>query len=185
MTAHILIASPKAETLAKTKPISNSAFVILHGTLSNEGCVMTGSGFERDPIELKARVFATESEAIAAIDEGRVTHSEAIIIAAAGHEDMSDIFDAITRANLRDIALMSNGHFVPNTHGIVISHLGASIRYVQNFDVITIDIKGRRLDIDADLKARRNDLPISFTKGGFGPSQKYAAMLSKTTPDAA
>lgn len=167
-----------------TTPSASSGFVILHGSLSPEGCVMKGSGFDRDPHEAKARVFATESDAIAAVSDGRVASGEAIVIAAADAGEMSAIFSAITAAGIRDIALISNGSFANHTHGITINHVGRAIRYVQNFDTITIDIRNRRLDIDADLTARRNDAPRGTKiKNGFGPMEKYAAMISSATEE--
>lgn len=172
MNAHARIIDPAA------LPASN--FVILHGSLSPEGCVMTGGGFERDPHEARARVFAMESDAIAAITEGRVAHGEAIVIAAADEAEMSAIFGAIEAAGLRDISLISNGRFAASSEGIVIGHVGKAIRYVQNFDAITIDIKNRRLDIDADMVARRADGPRgSKVKNGFAPMGKYAALMAE------
>ncbi|MDC7683299.1 dihydroxy-acid dehydratase [Asticcacaulis sp. BYS171W] len=158
---------------------SSSNFVILHGSLSPEGCVMTGGGFERDPHEARTRVFAVEADAIAAIEEGRVANGEAIVIAAADDAEMSAIFAAIDTAGLRDIALISNGRFAPSSNGIVIGHVGKAIRYVQNFDTLTIDIKNRRIDIDADIVARRNDAPRETkVKNGFAPMGKYAAIMA-------
>ncbi|WP_219993536.1 dihydroxy-acid dehydratase [Asticcacaulis tiandongensis] len=161
-------------------------FVILHGSLAREGCVMTGAGFGRDPFEAKARVFATEAGAIAAITDGRVASGEAIIIAAADEAEMSAIFAALSSAELKDIALISNGKFAPSTNGITISHVGKSIRYVQNADTITIDIKGRRLNIDADLTIRSGEAPAATVNGGkvkngFAPLAKYAAMLDSAS----
>lgn len=172
MNAHARIIDPAA------LPASN--FVILHGSLSPEGCVMTGGGFERDPHEARARVFAMESDAIAAIQQGRVAHGEAIVIAAADDAEMTAIFGAIIEAGLRDISLISNGRFAATPEGIVIGHVGKAIRYVQNFDTITIDIKNRRLDIDADMVARRADGPRSAkVKNGFAPMGKYAALMAE------
>ncbi|MFT4090934.1 MAG: dihydroxy-acid dehydratase [Asticcacaulis sp.] len=161
-------------------------FVILHGSLAREGCVMTGAGFGRDPFEAKARVFATEAGAIAAIADGRVASGEAIIIAAADDAEMSAIFAALSAASLKDIALISNGKFAPSTNGITINHVGKAIRYVQNADTITIDIKGRRLNIDADLTTRSGEAPVAAANGGkvkngFAPLAKYAAMLDSAS----
>lgn len=172
MNAHARIIDPAA------LPASN--FVILHGSLSPEGCVMTGGGFERDPHEARTRVFAMESDAIAAIQQGRVAHGEAIVIAAADEAEMTAIFGAIAEAGLRDISLISNGRFAAASEGIVIGHVGKAIRYVQNFDTITIDIKNRRLDIDADMVARRADGPRGAkVKNGFAPMGKYAALMAE------
>ncbi|WP_298329915.1 dihydroxy-acid dehydratase [Asticcacaulis sp.] len=176
MNAHARIIDPAA------LPASN--FVILHGSLSPEGCVMTGGGFERDPHEARARVFAMESDAIAAIQQGRVAHGEAVVIAAADDAEMTAIFGAIAEAGLRDISLISNGRFAAASEGpregIVIGHVGKAIRYVQNFDTITIDIKNRRLDIDADMVARRADGPRGAkVKNGFAPMGKYAALMAE------
>lgn len=160
-------------------------FVILHGSLAPEGCVMTGAGFGRDPFEAKARVFATEAGAIAAITDGRVASGEAIIIAAADEAEMAGIFAALACAELKDIALISNGKFAPSTNGITINHVGKAIRYVQNADTITIDIKGRRLNIDADLGARNGETAANISggkvKNGFAPLAKYAAMLDSAS----
>jgi len=155
-------------------------FVILHGALSPEGCVMTGGGFERDPHEARARVFATEADAIAGVREGRVANGEAVVIAAADQAEMEGIFAAIAEAGLKDITLISNGRFMPSAEGIVIGHVGRMIRYVQNFDTITIDIKNRRIDIDADLVARCAEAPRrAKVKNGFAPMGKYAALMAE------
>lgn len=170
----------------KTETSDTHDFVILHGTLAPEGCVMQGAGFSRDPYQARARVFATETAAIAAIDEGRVASGEAIVIAAADTGEMSAIFAAIARSGLKDIALISNGRFADTGKATTISHAGRLMRYVQNADTITIDIKGRRLDIDADIEARCAQAPLEKpgggkVKNGFAPLAKYAAMLSSAT----
>ncbi|MFT3996883.1 MAG: dihydroxy-acid dehydratase [Asticcacaulis sp.] len=176
MNAQIRIIDPAALASQNSGP----NFVILHGALSPEGCVMTGGGFERDPHETRARVFAMESDAIAAIGEGRVANGEAIVIAAADDAEMSAIYAAIADADLKDITLISNGRFAPSNEGIVIGHVGRMIRYVQNFDTITIDIKNRRIDIDADLTARRAEAPRDTkVKNGFAPMGKYAALMAE------
>jgi len=156
-------------------------FVILHGSLAPEGCVMTGQGFGQDPFEARARVFATEAGAIEAIADGRVASGEAIIIAAADDTEMSAIFAALAAAALKDIALISNGKFAASGNGITINHVGKAIRYVQNADTISIDIAGRRLNIDADLAARSGETPRGKVKNGFAPLAKYAAMLDSAS----
>lgn len=172
-----------AQTQIKTDETGNG-FVILHGSLAPEGCVMKGAGFERDPYEAKARVFATEAGAIAAIADGRVASGEAIVIAAADASEMSAIFASLERSGLKDVALISNGVFGPNGNGITISHVGKAIRYVQNADTITIDIKGRRIGIDADISARSGETVRGVVKNSFAPLAKYAAMLSSASDTA-
>ena len=59
------------------------------------------------------------------------------------------------------IALLTDGRFSGATHGLMVGHVapeaanGGPIAFVRDGDVITLDVKARRLDVAANLDERR------------------------------
>jgi dihydroxy-acid dehydratase len=110
--------------------------------------------------------------------------------------EMLAVTAALIGAGLGDsVALLTDGRFSGATHGLCIGHIapeahvGGPIALIQDGDRITIDVAARRLDVDADLKSRREKWKAPsprFVRGVFG---KYirevgsAAQGASTQPD--
>jgi len=91
-----------------------------------------------------------------------------------------------------EVALLTDGRFSGATHGLMAGHvapeaaLGGPIALVRDGDRITIDVAARRLDVDADLAARRAEppppaRPVRYARGVMA---KYAALVSSASEGA-
>ena len=187
------------QTTAHTQ---HGGFAILHGTLAPEGCVARLDGFS-DPrssseavaqsiaFDGPARVFSSIAEAIDGIDSGRVRSCDIIIIrhddamdAIFATDDMGAVCDALAARGLERVTVITDGR-AGNAQGAAIignvapsAAAGGPIAYVNDDDIIHIDIAGRRIDVMADIEIRKGG---RRKKASFAPADRYAAMLSQNT----
>ena len=90
------------------------------------------------------------------------------------------------------IALITDGRFSGATHGLMAGHVAPEaaddgpIAYVQDGDVITFDVAARRLDVNADIDARRKAAPARPRPHRYthGVIAKYAALVSSASEGA-
>jgi dihydroxy-acid dehydratase len=162
----------------------NGHLQILYGNLATEGAVAKITGKEGTVFKGPAKVFDSEELTLKAIEEGRVTHGDVVVIrfegpkGGPGMREMLSITSAIMGAGLgKSVALITDGRFSGGTHGFVVGHItpeaqmGGNLALVQEGDVITIDAEKNKLDVhvsDAELARRRATWvqpPPKFTKG--------------------
>jgi dihydroxy-acid dehydratase len=85
------------------------------------------------------------------------------------------------------IALITDGRFSGATHGLMVGHVapeaaaGGSIALVRDGDVITLDVKARRLDVEADLESRRAQWKPPAPHYKTGVMAKYAKLVSSAS----
>jgi len=180
---------------------TQGGFAILHGTLAPEGCVARLDGFTDQAFDGPARVFTSVRDAIDGIERGRVRACDIVIIrhddtldAIFATDDMGAVSDAVAAKGLERVTLITDGR-AGNAHdddkrektGTIgnvspSAAAGGPIAYVNDDDIIHIDIAGRRIDVMADIDFRRS----SWRKGGrrkkasFAPADRYAAMLQES-----
>ncbi len=143
-------------------------FAILRGSLAPEGCVVKLAGHDRSRHEGPARVFDGEEQAFAAVQAGAIRPGDVVVIryegprGGPGMREMLAVTAALVGRGLGDsVALVTDGRFSGATRGLMAGHvapeaaLGGPIAYVREGDVVRFDIAARRLDVDADLAARR------------------------------
>src|SRR5262249_1599917 len=134
---------------------------ILRGNLAPGGCVIKISGQSRYTHRGPARVFEREEDAFRAVKEGKIKPNDVIVIrtespkGGPGMREMLHVTGALQGAGLGDsVALMTDGRFSGATHGFMIAHIvpeaveGGPIAGLRNGDVIAIDVKKRRLDVE-------------------------------------
>jgi dihydroxy-acid dehydratase len=134
---------------------------ILRGNLAPEGCVVKLAGHERRHHEGPARVFEGEEAAMEAVTHGGVSKGDVVIIrnegpaGGPGMREMLAVTAAINGAGLgEDVVLLTDGRFSGATHGFMAGHLapeavrGGPIAAVQDGDTVTVDVDGRRIDVD-------------------------------------
>ena len=178
---------------------SRGGFAILRGSLAPEGCVVKLSGHDRNEHTGPARVFDSEEEAFAAVQGQRVQPGDVVVIryegprGGPGMREMLGVTAALVGQGLGDsVALVTDGRFSGATHGLMAGHVapeavdGGPIAFVRDGDRITFDVATRRLDVDADLEARRRDSPPPprpprYTRGVMA---KYAALVSSASQGA-
>ncbi|GEO96286.1 dihydroxy-acid dehydratase [Kocuria turfanensis] len=166
---------------------------ILHGSLAPEGAVVKSAGFDAETFEGPARVFEREQPAMDALEAGRITAGDVLVIryegpkGGPGMREMLAITGAIKGAGLgKDVLLLTDGRFSGGTTGLCIGHIapeavdGGPIALVRDGDRIRVDLTTRRLDLQVDeeeLARRRSGwapLPPQFEGGVLG---KYAKLV--------
>jgi len=174
-------------------------FAILRGSLSPAGCVVKLAGHDRNEHRGPARVFDGEEAAFAAVQAGAIKPGDVVVIrhegprGGPGMREMLGVTAALIGQGLGDsIALVTDGRFSGATYGLMAGHVAPEaaddgpIAYVQDGDTITFDVKARRLDVDADLEARRRERPATprppkYTRGVLA---KYAALVGSASEGA-
>ena len=170
-------------------------FAILRGSLAPEGCVVKLAGHDRQSHRGPARVFDGEEAAFAAVQAGAIQPGDVVVIrregprGGPGMREMLAVTAALIGRGLGDsIALVTDGRFSGATHGLMAGHVapeaadGGPIAYVRDGDVITFDVAARRLDVDADLTARRPS--PAQEKPLRGVMAKYAALVASASEGA-
>jgi dihydroxy-acid dehydratase len=174
--------------------------VILRGNLAPEGCVVKVAGEERRKHTGPARVFGSEEECFAVVEEQGIKAGDVVVIrnegpsGGPGMREMLQVTAALVGEGIGDqVALLTDGRFSGATHGLMAGHVapeanrGGPIAAVQDGDEITIDIDARRLDVDLPDEeiARRveaYDPPEPRYKRGV--MAKYAASVSSASEGA-
>jgi dihydroxy-acid dehydratase len=170
-------------------------FAILRGSLAPEGCVVKLAGHGRQQFSGPARVFDREEAAFAAVQEGRIQKGDVVVIrgegpvGGPGMREMLAVTAALVGRGLGDdIALVTDGRFSGATHGLMVGHvspeaaLGGPIARLRDGDRVTLDVATRRLDVDADLSARRDGYHgRARPRGVLG---KYVASVSSASEGA-
>ncbi|MEJ5249623.1 dihydroxy-acid dehydratase [Caldilinea sp.] len=168
-----------------SNPIKKTGHLqILYGNLATEGAVAKITGKEGTRFTGPAKVFDSEELTLKAIEEGRITHGDVVVIryegpkGGPGMREMLSVTSAIMGAGLgKSVALITDGRFSGGTHGFVVGHItpeaqvGGNLALVQDGDLITIDAENNRLELhvsDEELARRRaawQAPPPKFTKG--------------------
>jgi dihydroxy-acid dehydratase len=162
---------------------------ILKGNLAPEGAVAKITGKEGLRFTGPAKVFDSEEEMLAALEQKKIVKGDAIIIryegpkGGPGMPEMLTPTSAIMGAGLgTDVALMTDGRFSGGSHGFIVGHVtpeaqgGGPIALVRNGDMITIDAETNRIDMavsDADLARRRAEYRDPPYKARRGTLYKY------------
>ncbi len=163
---------------------------ILHGSLAPDGAVVKTAGFDAQVFEGTARVFDGERAALDALEDGTITHGDAVVIryegpkGGPGMREMLAITGAIKGAGLgKDVLLLTDGRFSGGTTGLCVGHVapesvdGGPIAFLRDGDRIRLDVANRTLDvlIDSDDFASRR---VGFTP----PPPRYTTgVLAKYT----
>jgi dihydroxy-acid dehydratase len=88
------------------------------------------------------------------------------------------------------IALITDGRFSGATHGLMVGHVapeaahGGPIAFVRDGDIITLDVRARRLDVQADLEERRKQWKEPTPRYTSGVMAKYAKLVSSASEGA-
>jgi len=174
--------------------------VILKGNLASEGSVGKVAGHERMIHRGPARVFDREEDAFAAVKAGKIRPADVVVIryegpkGGPGMREMLGVTSALQGAGLGDsVALITDGRFSGATHGFMVGHVAPEaaargpIAVLRNGDMIVIDIKRRRLDVELSQRELRKRLAKwrppkpRYTTGVMA---KYARLVSSASEGA-
>jgi dihydroxy-acid dehydratase len=181
-----------------SKPIKpNGGLAILRGTLAPEGCVVKLAGHERLLHSGPARVFDSEEAAFEAVQNRKIKPGDVVVIryegpkGGPGMREMLAVTGALVGQGLdNSIALITDGRFSGATHGFMVAHVapeaanGGPIAFVRDGDAITIDVRAKRLDVQANLADRRGEWKPPAPKYTTGVMAKYAKLVSSASDGA-
>jgi len=176
---------------------SEGGIAILRGNLAPDGCVIKLSGQKKYAHRGPARVFEREEDAFAAVKKGKIKPNDVIVIryegpkGGPGMREMLHVTGALQGAGLGEsVALMTDGRFSGATHGFMIAHIvpeaadRGPIAAVKSGDIINIDVKKRRLDMEVPAGEIRKRLAKwkaprpRYTTGVFAKYAKTVAHAS-------
>ncbi len=174
--------------------------VILRGNLAPEGCVVKVAGEERKKHTGPARVFGSEEECFAVVEQQGIKPGDVVVIrnegpsGGPGMREMLQVTAALVGEGIGDqVALLTDGRFSGATHGLMAGHVapeairGGPIAAVQDGDQITLDIDARRLDVDlSDEEIAKRVEAYEPPKPRYerGVMAKYAASVSSASEGA-
>jgi dihydroxy-acid dehydratase len=170
---------------------------ILYGNLATEGAVAKITGKEGLRFSGPAKVFDSEELTLEAIQAGKVTHGDVVVIryegpkGGPGMREMLSITGAIMGAGLgKSVALITDGRFSGGTHGFVVGHItpeaytGGGLALVQDGDIVTIDADNNTLSMDvsdAEMARRRAAWRAPTPRVTKGVLYKYLKAVSSAS----
>jgi dihydroxy-acid dehydratase len=173
---------------------------ILRGNVAPGGCVIKLSGQTKYLHRGPARVFEVEEAAFKAVKEGKIKPNDVIVIrnegpkGGPGMREMLHVSGALQGAGLgHTVALMTDGRFSGATHGFMIAHIvpeaadRGPIAAIRNGDIIVIDVKKRRLDVEisaAEMKKRLAKWKAAKPRYTSGVFYKYAITVAHASDGA-
>lgn len=169
---------------------------VLRGNLAPDGCVVKRSAVAKEMLvhEGPAKVFDSEEEAIASIYKGEIVKGDVVVIryegpsGGPGMREMLSPTSAIAGMGLdKDVALITDGRFSGATRGAAIGHVspeavrGGLIAYVQNGDIISINIPEYKIELkvdDTEIEKRKNETTLKIKTDIKGCLKRYSEMVS-------
>ena len=175
----------------------NGGLAILYGSLAPEGCVVKLAGHERVLHSGPARVFDSEEAAFEAVQNRKIHPGDVVVIryegpkGGPGMREMLAVTGALVGQGLDEsIALITDGRFSGATHGLMVGHvapeaaIGGPIALLRDGDIITLDVRARRLDVKANLEERRGEWKPPAPNYTSGVMAKYAKLVSSASQGA-
>ena len=189
------VPAPGAQDVVR--PVSDpfkprGGYSILYGDLAPEGCILKLAGHGIEHFEGTARVFDSEEAAFNAVQARQIHAGDVVVIrfegpaGGPGMREMLAVTAALVGQGLgNDVALITDGRFSGATHGFMVGHIspeaarGGPIAKLRDGDRVRIDVKTRRIDVDADLRTR----PTAriTPRVATGVLAKYAAQVSSAS----
>lgn len=169
---------------------------MLFGNIAPKGATIKVGGV--DPsikvFKGKAICFSTHDEAVAAIDDHRVTRGHVVVIRYEGPkggpgmpEMLAPTSSIVGRGLGKEVALITDGRFSGATRGIAVGHIspeaaaGGPISLIEDGDEIIIDLVQRKIDMavsDEELEQRKKRVPKFKAKVTTGYLARYTALVT-------
>ena len=173
-----------------TNPLkATGGMMILKGNLAAEGCVVKLVGHKKLFFEGPARVFDSEEDAFAAVEDRTIQPGEVVVIryegpkGGPGMREMLAVTAAIAGTELaEEVALITDGRFSGATRGLSVGHVapeaavGGAIAAVRNGDKITLDVERRELRLnvsEVEIEARLRNWKAPEPRFKRGVFAKY------------
>ena len=189
------------------RPIDNpysadGGIAVLKGNLAPDGCVVKRSAVAQEMMVHTgpARVFDSEDDAIEAIYAGKIVAGDVVVIryegpkGGPGMREMLNPTSAIAGMGLdKEVALITDGRFSGATRGASIGHvspeaaLGGPIAFIQEGDMVSIDIPNCKIDMQVDeatLAARKAAWVCPEPRIKTGYLARYAKLVGSAAKGA-
>jgi len=173
---------------------------VLRGNLAPEGCVVKLAGHDRLYHRGPARVFDSEKDSFAAVQEGKIASGDVVVIryegpaGGPGMQEMLGVTAALVGRGMdEEVALITDGRFSGATHGFTVGHIapeafrGGPIGLLRDGDTIVLDVEARRLDVelsDDELARRKAEWWQPEPRYKTGAFAKYAQTVSSASEGA-
>jgi dihydroxy-acid dehydratase len=191
---------PKNQEVVRplSNPMSpNGGLAIVRGNLAPEGAVVKIAGKKVLTFKGTAKVFDSEEAAFDAVEHGRITAGDVVVIryegpkGGPGMREMLGVTGALQGAGLGEtVALLTDGRFSGATHGLMAGHVapeaaaGGPIAAVKDGDIIIFDIPNRQLRVevsDKELADRLSKWKAPAPLFTTGVMAKYAKLVSSAS----
>jgi dihydroxy-acid dehydratase len=175
---------------------------VLSGSLAPDGAIVKRIGVHESAWHFngKARIFESEEDAGSAIMEGRVKPGEVLIIRYEGPKGGPGMREMLTPTSVlagrgldAQCALITDGRFSGGTRGLCIGHVspeaaeGGPIAFVQNGDIIEIDLIRKSIDLKVsprELEKRKRAWKRPEPKIKTGYMARYAEKVTSAATGA-
>ncbi|MCK4267275.1 MAG: dihydroxy-acid dehydratase, partial [Actinomycetia bacterium] len=175
---------------------ATGGLAVLRGNLAPDGAIVKQSAVRKEMLTHTgpARVFDTEEDAAQAIMTGGAKSGDVIIVryegpkGGPGMREMLTLTSTLAGMGLdAKVALITDGRFSGGTRGAAIGHVspeameGGPIAYIQDGDIIEIDILSRKLNAqvsEAEMTARAKLWRQPERKITKGYLSRYADIVS-------
>ena len=185
------------------RPLDNpiheeGGIAILKGNIAPRGSVVKQGAVDEDMMihEGPARVFDSEDECVDAVFNNEIKEGDVVVIryegpkGGPGMREMLNPTSAISGMGIKSVALITDGRFSGGTRGPCIGHVSPEamargpIAALKDGDIIKIDMKARKLDVELDeteIKKRLEDvkMPDKKVKGWLSRYRKLASSADK------
>ena len=172
------------------RPFKASGHIrILKGNLAPGGAVAKISGKEGEVFSGPAKVFDSEEDMLAALEQDRIEKGDVVVIryegpkGGPGMPEMLTPTSAIMGAGLgNDVAMITDGRFSGGSHGFIIGHVvpeaqeGGPIALIKTGDLIIINAEHNQINVDLtddELAQRKADWIMPQYKAKRGTLYKY------------
>jgi dihydroxy-acid dehydratase len=179
---------------------AEGGLAILRGNVAPDGAVVKLAGTERTQQTGPARVFESEEDCYRAVKDQQINPGDVVVIrnegpvGGPGMREMLQVTAAIVGEGLGEsVAMVTDGRFSGATRGLMIGHVspeaakGGPIAAIREGDQVTVDITGRRLDVDLsdeEIAKRVSEHESPSSPFGKGVMAKYAATVSSASEGA-
>jgi dihydroxy-acid dehydratase len=194
-TRNASIRDPQVIRTIKDPYRPEGGLAVLYGNLAPRGCVVKQSAVRQEMLQHEgpARVFDSEDEATKAIMAGGIRKGVVVIRyegpkGGPGMREMLTPTSAIAGMGLdAHVALITDGRFSGGTRGAAIGHVspeameGGPIAAVKTGDIIRIDIKNKKIDVQLtkqEIKQRLSKWKQPKPKVTTGYLLRYAQRVS-------
>jgi dihydroxy-acid dehydratase len=175
--------------------------VALFGNLAPEGAVVKQSAVAEDMLEFSgpARVFESEADCLAALREGSLKEGEVVVIryegprGGPGMPETLAVTMALPLHGYQRVALVTDGRFSGASSGPCIGHVspeaqvGGPVAALRDGDIVTIDIPGRKLEVDLsddEIRARLAGWSAPEVEVPPGYMKRYVSSVSSAAKGA-